>query len=70
MNENIDVLLMTSSQYSSWQNGGVNHIESGSDYDDDDDDYVFTIGNTDSYYVIFDNSNQAGSASATGNTVT
>ena len=70
VNENIDVLLMTSSQYSSWQNGGVNHIESGSDYDDDDDDYVFTIENTDSYYVIFDNSNQAGSASATGNTVT
>ena len=66
----IDVLLLNSAQYSAWLNGGSTHIESGSDYDGDSDSYVFAIRQTDSYYMIFDNSNQAGFASATGNTVT
>ena len=70
VDDNIDVLLMNSTQYSDWQNGDIVHIESGSDYDDDDDDYVYKIELSDSYYVIFDNSNQAGYASATGSTVT
>jgi len=67
--DNIDVLLMGSSEYSSWQNGNSVHIESGSDYNDDNDDYVFTTDSTDTYYLIFDNSNQGGEASATGTTV-
>ena len=70
VDDNIDVLLMNSTQYSDWQNGDIMHIESGSDYDDDNDDYVYKIEQYDSYYVIFDNSNQAGYASATGGTVT
>ena len=70
VDENIDVLLLNSTQYSAWQNGGSAHIESGSDYDDDNDNYVFTISQSDSYYVIFDNSNQAGFASASSSTVT
>jgi len=67
--DNIDVLLMGSSEYSSWQSGNSGHIESGSDYNDDNDDYVFTTDSSDTYYLIFDNSNQGGEASATGNTV-
>ena len=70
VDENIDVLLLNSTQYSAWQNGGSAHIESGSDYDDDNDNYIFTISQSDSYYAIFDNSNQAGFASASGSTVT
>jgi len=69
VDDNIDVLLMTSAQYSSWQSGNSNHIQSGSDYDDNSDNYVFTIISTDSYYVVFENGNQGGSASDTGNTV-
>ena len=30
VDENIDVLLLNSTQYSAWQNGGSAHIESGS----------------------------------------
>ena len=70
VDQNIDVLLMTNAQYLSWQNGSSGHIMSGSDYDDDGDSYTFTIQSTDSYYVVFDNSNQAGFASDTGDTVT
>jgi hypothetical protein len=70
VDDNIDVLLMTSAQYSSWQSGNSNHIQSGSDYDDNSDNYVFTIISTDSYYVVFENGNQGGFASDTGNTVT
>ena len=70
VSDNIDVLLMTSGQYVSWQNGNTVHIESGSDYDDDSDDYVFTIVNTDSYYLLFDNSNSIGTATDSGTTVT
>ena len=70
VDDNIDVLLMNSTQYYNWQNGGVVHIESGSDYDDNGDDYVYKIEKSDSYYVIFDNSNQAGYASSSGATVT
>jgi len=69
VDDNIDVLLMTSAQYSSWQSGNSNHIQSGSDYDDNSDNYVFTIISTDSYYVVFENGNQGGFASDTGSTV-
>ena len=44
--------------------------ESGSDYNDDNDDYIFTTTSTDTYYLIFDNSGSIGSAAATGTTVT
>jgi len=67
--DNIDVLLMTSAQYNSWQSGSSTHTESGSDYDDNSDSYVFTTLSSDSYYLTFDNSNQGGEASATGGTV-
>ena len=53
--DNIDVLLMGASEYSSWQSGNSGHIESGSDYNDDNDDYVFTTDSSDTYYLIFDN---------------
>ena len=41
VSDNIDTILMTSAQYSGWQNGNTAHTESGSDYDDDSDDYVY-----------------------------
>ncbi|HII37824.1 MAG TPA: hypothetical protein HA354_04950, partial [Candidatus Poseidoniaceae archaeon] len=68
--DNIDTLLMTSGQYSGWQNGNTAHTESGSDYDDDSDDYVFTTLSSDTYYILLDNSNAIGQASDSGNTVT
>ena len=70
VNENIDVLLLNQAQYASWGSGGAEHIESGSDYDDDGDDYVYTITDTDAYHLVFDNSGQAGQASSSGTTVT
>ena len=66
----IDVLLMNSTQYSEWQDGIWGHIESGSDYRDDNDDYVYKIEQSDSYYVIFDNSHNAGYAHPSNETVT
>ena len=68
--ENIDTLLMTSSQYSAWQNGNTAHTEGGSDYDDDNDDYIFTTISSDTYYIVLDNSDAIGLASDTGDTVT
>lgn len=68
--EDIDVLLLNQQQYTSWVNGGTAHIQSGSDYADNSEDYIFTILTTDNYYLIFDNSEQAGDASSTGTTVT
>jgi hypothetical protein len=69
--DDIDVLLMTSGQYSSWQSGGTSHTNSGSDYSDSGDDYVYTIESSAQYYLVLDNSNQnPGGASATGSTVT
>ncbi|MEC7097334.1 MAG: hypothetical protein VXW70_03945, partial [Candidatus Thermoplasmatota archaeon] len=56
VSDNIDAILMTSAQYSGWQNGNTAHIESGSDYDDDSDDYVFTTLSADTYYILLDNS--------------
>ena len=70
VSDNIDTILMTSGQYSSWQNGNTAHTESGSDYDDDSDDYVFTTLSSDTYYILLDNSNTIGQASDSGNTVT
>jgi len=70
VDDDIDVILMTSSQYSSWQTGSTNHIESGSDYEDNSDDYVFTTLSADTYYLVLDNSNSIGLASDSGNTVT
>ncbi|MAK96109.1 MAG: hypothetical protein CL996_01240, partial [Euryarchaeota archaeon] len=64
--ENIDTLLMTSSQYSAWQNGNTAHTEGGSDYDDDNDDYIFTTISSDTYYIVLDNSDAIGLASDTG----
>ena len=70
LDEDIDVLLLSQQQYTSWINGGTAHIHSGSDYADNSDEYIFTILATDNYYLIFDNSEQAGEASSTGTTVT
>ena len=70
VSDNIDTILMTSGQYSSWQSGNTAHTESGSDYDDDSDDYVFTTLSSDTYYILLDNSNTIGQASDSGNTVT
>ncbi len=69
--DNIDILLMSSSQYSSWQTGGSSHINSGSDYDDSSDDYVYTTDTSQQYYLILDNSDQnPEGADSTGSTVT
>ena len=68
--DDIDTILMTSAQYTSWQSGNTAHIESGSDYNDDNDDYIFTTTITDTYYLILDNSGNIGTASDTGTTVT
>ena len=70
VSENIDAILMTSAQYSGWQNGNTAHTESGSDYDDDSDDYVYTTLSADTYYILLDNSNSIGQAPDSGNTVT
>ena len=70
VSDDIDTILMTSGQYTAWQNGNSAHIESGSDYDDDADDYIFTTTSTDTYYLVFDNSGNIGTASNTGTTVT
>ena len=70
VSDDIDTILMTSGQYTAWQNGNSAHIESGSDYDDDADDYIFTTTSTDTYYLVFDNSGNIGTASDTGTTVT
>jgi hypothetical protein len=70
LDEEIDVLLLSQQQYTSWVNGGTAHIQSGSDYADNSENYIFTILTTDNYYLIFDNSEQAGEASSTGTTVT
>ena len=70
LDEDIDVLLLNQQQYTSWTNGGTAHIKSGSDYADSSDEYIFTILTTDNYYLIFDNSEQAGEAASTGTTVT
>jgi hypothetical protein len=66
----IDVLLLDQQQYTSWTSGGTSHIASGSDYTDNNDEYVFTVLNTDTYHLVFDNSGQAGEAASTGSTVT
>ena len=70
VSDNIDAILMTSAQYSGWQNGNTAHTESGSDYDDDSDDYVYTTLSADTYYILLDNSNSIGQAPDSGNTVT
>ena len=70
LDEDIDVLLLNQQQYTSWTSGGTAHIESGSDYADNSDEYIFTVLDTDTYYLIFDNSGQAGEAASTGSTVT
>ena len=70
VDDNIDTILMTSGQYSAWQNGNTAHTESGSDYDDDNDDYVYTTLSSDTYYIVLDNSDTIGLASDTGSTVT
>ena len=70
VSDNIDTILMTSAQYSGWQNGNTAHTESGSDYDDDSDDYVYTTLSADTYYILLDNSNSIGQAPDSGNTVT
>ena len=70
LDEDIDVLLLSQQQYTSWINGGTAHIKSGSDYADNSEEYIFTILTTDNYYLIFDNSEQAGEAASTGTTVT
>jgi hypothetical protein len=70
VDEDIDVLLLDQQQYTSWTTGGTAHIASGSDYADDSDEYFFTVLNSDTYHLIFDNSGQAGEAESTGTTVT
>ena len=70
LDEDIDVLLLNQQQYTSWINGGTAHIKSGSDYADNSEEYIFTILTTDNYYLVFDNSEQAGEAASTGTTVT
>ena len=56
--EDIDVLLLNLNQYTAWQSGATNHINSGSDYSDSGDNYVYTFDQTGHYYLLFDNSNQ------------
>ena len=64
-------MLMSSSQYSAWQSGSSIHINSGSDYSDSGDSYVYTTEITQQYYLVFDNSNQNPEGSdSTGSTVT
>ena len=67
---NVDVLLLNQEQFNQWSTGGTQHIESGSDYDDKKDDYIFTIDESNTYHLIFDNSQQAGEASSSGSTIT
>jgi PGF-CTERM protein len=70
LDDEIDVLLLNQQQYTSWATGGTSHSASGSDYADNNDEYLFTIVHTDTYYLVFDNSGQAGEAASTGSTVT
>ena len=50
--DDIDVMLMSSSQYSAWQSGSSIHINSGSDYSDSGDSYVYTTEITQQYYLF------------------
>ena len=66
--EEVDIVLLTESQYNNWN--GQNYIMNGSAIDKRMELYTWTVESTDNYWVIIDNSNQINGGANSGQEVT
>ena len=66
--ENVDVVILTESQYNSWN--GQNYIVNGSEIDTNIVIYTLTVESTDNYWVVIDNSNSINEGANSGQEVT
>ena len=66
--ENVDVVILTESQYNTWN--GQNYIVNGSEIDTNIVIYTLTVESTDNYWVVIDNSNSINEGANSGQEVT
>ena len=66
--EDVDVVVLTESQYNNWN--GQNYIMNGSEISTSIVVYTWTVETTDNYWVIIDNSNKINAGANSGQDVT
>ena len=66
--EDVDLVILTESQYNTWN--GQDYIKNGSEIDTSIAIYTWTVESTDNYWVVIDNSNAISGGANSGQEVT